>query len=152
MGITNKTAELLRKNKELQKDLDGLKHQTNAFVHSVLSNPENQNMLKGPSPISRSVEIVSPAPAMATPAVMVAQPATMIATNASENADFNRILSGIYDFELPSVILAPVAMDQVLQENSLPGASNLGENHAVATNFSPSVSSSSPPRKRPKIK
>ena len=101
-------------------------------------------MLKGPSPLSRSTQ-VSPGPA-----VMVGQPATMIATNPSDGVDFNRILSGIYDYELPSVILAPVTMDQVIQDNSMPGApSNLGENQL--NNF-PSVSSSSPPRKRPKIK
>ncbi|KAL3875080.1 hypothetical protein ACJMK2_038017 [Sinanodonta woodiana] len=49
MDITIKTAELLRKNAALQKELQKLKQETSLFLYSVLNNPENEalrNFLK----------------------------------------------------------------------------------------------------------
>merc|ERR1712020_419417 len=42
LDVTLQTADLLRKNQELQKDIDKLKEETQAFVESVLRNPENR--------------------------------------------------------------------------------------------------------------
>jgi len=145
LGITYKTKELLRKNKELQKDLDGLKQQAHHLVQSVLANPENQNLLRGSSHDTASTAraIASSTSAAAAAAIVVPQSTA----GSTESSDFNRILSGIYDFELPSVILAPV-----LEQAFDPNASLNPINPDQLLNSFPSVSSSSPPRKRPKMK
>lgn len=44
--MTIKTAELIRKNQKLQKDIENLQKETNKFVASVLSNPENRQILE----------------------------------------------------------------------------------------------------------
>lgn len=41
-----KTAELLRKNHDLQREIEDLQRQTKNFVLSVLSNPENRHILE----------------------------------------------------------------------------------------------------------
>ena len=88
LGITNKTAELLKKNKELQEELDIFKQQTNAFVQSVSSNPENQALMRQQQQ-------------------QPSHPTSAMVPENEGSSDFTSILSGIYDFELPSVILAP---------------------------------------------
>lgn len=44
MDITMKTAELLKKNKELQKEMDKLKRDSKEFLQTVLDNPENHQI------------------------------------------------------------------------------------------------------------
>ena len=153
LGITYKTKDLLRRNKELQKDLEGLKQEAHHLVQSVLANPENQNLLR-PSPPHTVTSPMVTATAT-TPTMVVAAPAntaTLIqAPNPTENSDFNRILSGIYDFELPSVILAPVLEPYDpnlagLATHPQPQPADPHQNNSFLS------SSSSPPRKRPKMK
>ena len=152
LGITYKTKELLRQNKELQKDLDGLKQQAHHLVQSVLANPENQNLIRGSPHHTAATTVAAIASSTsAASAIMVPQSTAgsfiqTPNTSTAESSDFNRILSGIYDFELPSVILAPV-LDPF-------DPTSLNPIHQPADqllNSFPSVSSSSPPRKRPKI-
>ena len=45
LDITMKTAELMKKNKQLNKELMTLKAETAAFVKDVLANPENQRLV-----------------------------------------------------------------------------------------------------------
>ncbi|XP_045611018.1 uncharacterized protein Cipc isoform X2 [Procambarus clarkii] len=45
LDITMKTAELLRKNQKLQREIENLQKETRSFVLSVLSNPENRHIL-----------------------------------------------------------------------------------------------------------
>ena len=97
LSITNGTADLLKQNKQIQTEIDLLKQQTDDFVKSVLKNPANQapyNMKENPSLNS----------------------ATAVDTETSEadNSEFANILSGIYDFELPSVIFEPLNVQPVL--------------------------------------
>lgn len=52
LEITMKTAELMRQNQQLNKELKQLKKETQDFVQSVLSNPENaklKELSKSPS-------------------------------------------------------------------------------------------------------
>lgn len=44
MDITMKTAELLKKNKQLQNELDMLKKDSREFLQTVLDNPENHHL------------------------------------------------------------------------------------------------------------
>lgn len=44
MDITMKTAELLKKNKQLQSELDVLKKDSREFLQTVLENPENHHL------------------------------------------------------------------------------------------------------------
>ena len=129
MSITNKTADLLKQNKQVQHEIDDLKQQTEDFVQSVLRNPANQNFMNK----NNSQALNSAVTAEDTPA------------SETDNSEFANILSGIYDFELPSVILAPLNVEQVLmpedqlasldQINSMPNSND----------------NSGPPSKRPKL-
>ena len=54
-----KTADLMRKNKQLNKELLELKKQTQLFVQDVLSNPENQGLVlqnKNPVFVSQNLD------------------------------------------------------------------------------------------------
>jgi len=129
LSITNKTADLLKQNKQVQHEIDDLKQQTEDFVQSVLRNPANQNFMNK----NNSQALNSAVTAEDTPA------------SETDNSEFANILSGIYDFELPSVILAPLNVEQVLmpedqlasldQINSMPNSND----------------NSGPPSKRPKL-
>lgn len=44
MDITMKTADLLKKNKQLQTEMDNLKKDSSSFLQSVLENPENHHI------------------------------------------------------------------------------------------------------------
>ena len=129
MSITNKTADLLKQNKQVQNDLDSLKQQTDEFVQSVLRNPANQTLINKNNPTLNS--------------------AVNVDTTASEtdNSEFANILSGIYDFELPSVILAPLNVEQVLMPDPEDQLS-LEQINAIQN---PSQPSTTPPSKRPKL-
>ena len=53
MDVTMRTADLLRKNQQLGRDLAALKRETQTFVNSVLANPENAHLVgKMPAPIA----------------------------------------------------------------------------------------------------
>ena len=70
---------------------------------------------------------------------------------SADSSDFANILSGIYDFELPSVILAPVTVDQVFPHDQLTSANNVQLNLLSTDDESKCTSvfnNSSPPRKR----
>ena len=69
--------------------MDSLKAETAEFVQSVMANPSNQALIR-PGTVSNQ------------------------ASTLSNETDFAGILSGIYDLELPSIILAPVSDAQVL--------------------------------------
>ena len=101
MSITNKTADLLKQNKQVQHDIDSLKQETEDFVQSVLRNPANQNLMNKNNHQTLTQTITEDTPASET-----------------DNSEFANILSGIYDFELPSVILAPLNVEQVLMPDS----------------------------------
>ncbi|KAK7016233.1 hypothetical protein SK128_024793 [Halocaridina rubra] len=60
LDITMKTAELLRKNHELQKEIENLQKETRKFVLSVLNNPENRPILDSISSHAQLYEIIVP--------------------------------------------------------------------------------------------
>lgn len=78
LDITMKTADLLRKNQELQRSIEALQNETRNFVTSVLSNKENRPLLQTITsraqlyelvvPGSQSIMAVSAIPALSTPA------------------------------------------------------------------------------------
>ena len=129
MSITNKTADLLKQNKQVQHDIDALKQQTEDFVQSVLRNPANQNLM------SKNSQTLNSAVTEDTPA------------SETDNSEFANILSGIYDFELPSVILAPLNVEQVLMPDSQDQLSPLDQINSMPN----SIDNSGPPSKRPKL-
>ena len=90
LSVTNRTADLLKQNKQVNNDIELLRQQTEDFVKSVQRNPANQALLNNlNNPTLNSIANVDTA-------------------SESDNTEFANILSGIYDFELPSVILAPL--------------------------------------------
>ena len=90
LSVTNRTADLLKQNKLVNNDIESLRQQTEDFVKSVQRNPANQALLNNlNNPSLNSIANVDTA-------------------SESDNTEFANILSGIYDFELPSVILAPL--------------------------------------------
>lgn len=60
LGVTMKTAELLRKNHDLQREIEDLQRQTKNFVLSVLSNPENRHILENIRSGAQLYEVVVP--------------------------------------------------------------------------------------------
>ena len=54
-----KTAELLRKNQEIQKEIENLQKETKNFVMSVLSNPENSAIMEDLKSHSQLYEVTS---------------------------------------------------------------------------------------------
>lgn len=60
LDITMKTAELLRKNQELQQEIENLQRKTRSFVLSVLSNPENRHILDNIRSGAQLYEVVVP--------------------------------------------------------------------------------------------
>ncbi|XP_076051983.1 uncharacterized protein LOC143031698 [Oratosquilla oratoria] len=60
LGITMKTAELLRKNQELQREIEQLQAETRKFVVSVLSNPENRPLLDAIHSRAQLFEVIVP--------------------------------------------------------------------------------------------
>jgi len=90
LSVTNRTADLLKQNKLVNNDIESLRQQTEDFVKSVQRNPANQALLNNlNNPTLNSI-------------------ANVDAASESDNTEFANILSGIYDFELPSVILEPL--------------------------------------------
>merc|ERR1712018_651365 len=109
LGIADKTKELLKKNKQLQKDLDSLKQETEAFLQCVLGNPQNQGLVvKQKQVLQGTLDITT---ASSAPMMSVNTSTTSMAS--MDTSDFAGILSGIYDIELPSVILAPLPVDPI---------------------------------------
>lgn len=158
LGIADTTKELLKKNKQLQKDLDGFKQQTEAFVESVLLNPQNAGLLPMNSNQNsmNSFEVVLQSTTGNSPPINSGL-ATPILTSAAaaETSDFANILSGIYDFEVPNMILAPLSVDQMFttHEHSLDTGSVTMTNDITAGKSVASMlrsAPSSPPRKRMK--
>ena len=134
--------------------MDGFKQQTEAFVGSVLLNPQNAGLL----PINNqntmnSFEIL---PTTGNSPPINSGLATPILTSAAaETSDLANILSGIYDFEVPSMILAPLSVDQMFttHEHALDTGSVTMTNDITAGKSVASMlrsSPSSPPRKRMK--
>lgn len=60
LDITMKTADLLRKNQQLQREIEDLQRQTKKFVLSVLSNPENSHILENIRSGAQLYEVVVP--------------------------------------------------------------------------------------------
>lgn len=60
LDITMKTADLLRKNQELQKSIEALQNETRNFVTSVLSNKENRPLLQSITSRAQLYELVVP--------------------------------------------------------------------------------------------
>ncbi|XP_066989556.1 uncharacterized protein Cipc isoform X2 [Macrobrachium rosenbergii] len=60
LDITMKTAQLLRKNQELQKEIENLQKETRSFVLSVLTNPENRPILDSIRSQAQLYEVVVP--------------------------------------------------------------------------------------------
>ncbi|KAK4295337.1 hypothetical protein Pmani_032093 [Petrolisthes manimaculis] len=60
LNITMKTADLLRKNQELQREIENLQQETKTFVLSVLSNPENRHILDNIRSGAQLYEVVVP--------------------------------------------------------------------------------------------
>ncbi|CAL4072275.1 unnamed protein product [Meganyctiphanes norvegica] len=60
LSITMKTAELLRKNQELQRNIESLQNETRNFVTSVLSNKENRPLLTCITSRAQLYELVVP--------------------------------------------------------------------------------------------
>ncbi|XP_042211537.1 CLOCK-interacting pacemaker-like [Homarus americanus] len=60
LNITMKTAELLRKNQVLQREIENLQRETRTFVLSVLSNPENRHILDNIRSGAQLYEVVVP--------------------------------------------------------------------------------------------
>ncbi|XP_068224332.1 uncharacterized protein Cipc [Palaemon carinicauda] len=60
LDITMKTAELLRKNQDLQKEIENLQKETRSFVLSVLTNPENRPVLDNIRSQAQLYEVVVP--------------------------------------------------------------------------------------------
>ncbi|MPC37669.1 transcription factor GTE2-like isoform X2 [Portunus trituberculatus] len=60
LDITMKTADLLRKNQQLQREIEDLQKQTKKFVLSVLSNPENSHILENIRSGAQLYEVVVP--------------------------------------------------------------------------------------------
>ena len=139
LGIADTTKDLLKKNRQLQKDIDSLKQQTEAFAQSVLSNQQNRGLLKqNQSPTPNIQQLCNTTSSVATPIFAACTSGPMM--SQADSTEFASILSGIYDFELPSVILAPVAVEQVFSHDQLPSS------EGQLNQSTPS----SPPRKRMK--
>lgn len=60
LDITMKTADLLRKNQELQRSIEALQQETRDFVTSVLSNKENRPLLTSITSRAQLYELVVP--------------------------------------------------------------------------------------------
>ena len=137
LSITNKTAELLKKNKQLQEELDTLKVQTESLVREVMANPSNSQLRQSGAPAPGR------GPASADPSAVVSsqQPSSSqitglgstVGSHHENSSDFTSILSGIYDFELPSVILAPVAVEPM----TLPCTTAADLHASLNSNFPP---------------
>ena len=135
LSVTNRTADLLKQNKVVNNDIELLRQQTEDFVKSVQRNPANQAVLNNlNNPTLNSIANVDTA-------------------SESDNTEFANILSGIYDFELPSVILAPLMsgdpQDRLPQDQlSLEQTNTM---HTPEVSSGPSDNESAHlPRKRPK--
>jgi hypothetical protein len=102
LGITLKTADLLKRNNQFQTDLRSLKEETNAFVDSVMANPENQSLLNK---------------------LPAKQPSTVVTTTALVGDNFCSDFNGIFDLELPNVILAPIP-STLAKKRSMGGGSS----------------------------
>lgn len=138
--------------------MDGFKQQTEAFVESVLLNPQNAGLLPMNSNQNsmNSFEVVLQSTTGNSPPINSGL-ATPILTSAAaaETSDFANILSGIYDFEVPNMILAPLSVDQMFttHEHSLDTGSVTMTNDITAGKSVASMlrsAPSSPPRKRMK--
>lgn len=136
LGIADKTKELLKKNKQLQKDIDSFKQQTETFLQCVLANPQNQRLVEQNQPLQNIVENVQISSATSTLAANTSS--TMASVDSSE---FAGMLSGIFDIELPNVIFANLPMD-----NTFPTSEPITSD----SQFNLMASPSSPPRKRVK--
>ena len=143
LGIADKTKELLKKNKQLQKDLDSLKQETEAFLQCVLNNPQNQGLVvKQKQGLQGTLENST---ASSVPMMSVNTSTTSMAS--MDTSDFAGILSGIYDIELPSVILAPLPVDPIF---ACPEPIVSAPSDNVANQFGMNTTPPSPPRKRMK--
>jgi len=139
LNITNNTADLIKKNKELQQELDSLKQQTESFVDSVFANSSVQTNHSPPGGAPTNAGTLGsnsmtnsghhPLSAVANSRAGVSgvhansgdgNGGNDFGHSMMDNNDFTSILSGIYDFELPSVILAPIAVEPMNLPNELP--------------------------------
>ena len=143
LGIADKTKELLKKNKQLQKDLDSLKQETEAFLQCVLNNPQNQGLVVKQKQVLQGTLDISTA--SSAPMMSVNTSTTSMAS--MDTSDFAGILSGIYDIELPSVILAPLPVDPIF---ACPEPIVSAPSDNVANQFGMNTTPPSPPRKRMK--
>ena len=139
LGIADKTKELLKKNKQLQKDLDNLKEETDAFLQCVLNNPQNQGLVVKQKQVLQGTLDISTA--SSAPMMSVNTSTTSMAS--VDASDFAGILSGIYDIELPSVILAPLPVDPIFACPEPPSDN-------ITNQFAMNLTPPSPPRKRMK--
>ena len=131
MSVTNRTADLLKQNKLVNNDIEALRQQTEDFVKSVQRNPANQALLNNlNNPTLNSIANVDTA-------------------SESDNTEFANILSGIYDFELPSVILAPLMSGDPQDQLSLEQTNTMHTPEVSGTSESETTSAHLP-RKRPK--
>ena len=136
LSVTNRTADLLKQNKQVNNDIELLRQQTEDFVKSVQRNPANQALLNNlNNPTLNSIANVDTA-------------------SESDNTEFANILSGIYDFELPSVILAPLMsgdpQDRMPQDQLSLEQTNTMHTPEVSGPSDSESTSAHLPRKRPK--
>ncbi len=54
LDVTMRTAELMRRNEQLARDLAQLRRDADAFVRDVLSNPENAHLVRWLSALEKS--------------------------------------------------------------------------------------------------
>ena len=136
LSVTNRTADLLKQNKVVNNDIELLRQQTEDFVKSVQRNPANQALINNlNNPTLNSIANVDTA-------------------SESDNTEFANILSGIYDFELPSVILAPLMsgdpQDRLPQDQLSLEQTNTMHTPEVSGPSDNESTSAHLPRKRPK--